>query len=72
MSSATPISPANASYTLTAINTSGSWRVAVCNVTGLAGGAMDTFRIRVGVGGSYNLSIDAIEFLDNSNNHCDP
>jgi hypothetical protein len=69
---ATVIEPASASYTLTDINTGGNWMSAVCRIDNLAGGAMDTFRIRVGNPAAYNISIDDIQFLDNANNPCVP
>ncbi len=71
-SAATTIEPASAQYNLSDINTGGAWRAAVCRIDNLAGGAMDTFRIRVGNGGGYNITVDAIEFLDSTNNPCVP
>ncbi|AFM13892.1 beta strand repeat-containing protein [Turneriella parva] len=72
ISTATTIEPASASYTQTDINTGGAWMTAVCRIDNLAGGSMDTFRIRWGNPAAYNLTFDDIQFLDNANNPCVP
>lgn len=72
ISAATAITPVAAAYTGTDINTSGNWMVAVCSITGMAGGSMDLLNFRGGSSGVYAISFDDISFLDDNNNPCIP
>lgn len=72
IATATPVaSGGSASYgaAMTTSDSGADWQVAVCKFDTAN---FNTMRIRVGTGSTYNISFDAIEFLDDSNNHCDP
>jgi hypothetical protein len=71
ISGATAVASSGSANYGAAMTTSGggtNWQVVVCTLPA----TFDTLRFRGGSGSTYNVSFDALEFLDNSNNHCEP